>query len=71
VSDLQRAITLSARCVAACDAKDWTEASRIMRVRDALLLTLAADDQQTFRDWAFGRMTEGEVAAVLAGPHLN
>lgn len=69
---LQTCITLSQRCVAAVDrevAKPGSarkEIRDLMSRRDGLALTLTCDDLAVFRRWANGRMTDDEIALVLA-----
>lgn len=71
MTTLQRVITMSARCVAAVDAEDYHAVSRLMRERDWLYLELDTSDALTFRAWANDRLTDDEIAALLAGDHTN
>ncbi len=66
MTQLQLVIRLSINCVAACDAGDHKEASRLMRIRDEEYKQLGPLDAQVFRDWAFYRLTDAEEKSLLA-----
>jgi hypothetical protein len=64
VTTLQLTVKLSILCVAAFDAGDHKEASRLMRERDALYLELDWFDARVFRAWP--NMTKAQLDALLA-----
>lgn len=64
VTQLQLVIRLSINCVAALDAGDRAEFSRLMRLRDAEYINLDPFDAMIFRRWP--EMSKEHLEAVLA-----
>ena len=64
MTKLQLTVKLSMLCVAACEAGDHRESSRLMKERDALYLQLDWYEASVFRSWP--EMTKEQLDALLA-----
>ncbi len=66
MTNLQQALHLSLHCMAACDAGDFDTARRLMRKRDHLVAQFGGCDRDVWSQWADRKLSDAEVAAILA-----